>query len=76
MDYIGEKDGVDFQHLYIDGLKFEADANKYTWVWKKATEKSRYRLSAKITDLLVEMKEMQAYAGLRIGAQQLFQSRP
>ena len=30
---------VDLQHLYIDGSKFEANANKYTWVWKKATEK-------------------------------------
>ena len=28
---------VDLQHLYIDGSKFEANANKYTWVWKKAT---------------------------------------
>ena len=37
MVYIGEKDSVDFRHLYIDGSKFEADANKYTWVWKKAT---------------------------------------
>ena len=28
---------VDLNHLYIDGSKFEANANKYTWVWKKAT---------------------------------------
>lgn len=27
------------QSLFIDGTKFEADANKYTFVWKKATEK-------------------------------------
>ena len=40
MTYIGHADGVDLQHLYIDGSKFEANANKYTWVWKKATEKS------------------------------------
>lgn len=67
MAYIGEKDGVDFQHLYIDGSKFEANANKYTWVWKKATEKSRYRLFAKITDLLTDMNETLAYTGLKIG---------
>lgn len=30
MNYTGKKDGVDFQHLYIDGSKFEANANKYT----------------------------------------------
>ena len=66
MSFIGEKDGVDFQHLYIDGSKFEANANKYTWVWKKATEKSRYRLFAKVTGLLAEMNETLAYTGLKI----------
>ena len=40
---IFETEHVDLQHLYIDGSKFEANANKYSWVWKKATEKSRYR---------------------------------
>ncbi len=28
MEYIGKADGVDFQHLYIDGSKFEANATK------------------------------------------------
>ena len=46
---------VDLQHLYIDGSKFEANANKYTWVWKKATEKFRYKLYKKIT---VEIEEI------------------
>ena len=40
---IFETEHVDLQHLYIDESKFEATANKYSWVWKKATEKSRYR---------------------------------
>ena len=38
---------VDLAHIYIDGTKLEANANKYSWVWKKATEKSRYRLLGK-----------------------------
>lgn len=66
MAYIQEKDGVDLQHLYIDGSKFEANANKYTWVWKKATEKSRYCLYAKITDLLTDMNATLAYTDLKI----------
>ena len=66
MEYIGKKDCVDFQHLYIDGSKFEANANKYTWVWKKATEKSRYRLFAKITDLFTQMNDTLTYTGLKI----------
>ncbi len=47
-EYIVKEDHVDLQHLYIDGSKFEANANKYTFVWKKATEKSRYKLYEKI----------------------------
>ena len=46
---IFKQDKVDLNHIYIDGSKFEANANKYTWVWKKATEKSRFKLYVKIT---------------------------
>ena len=34
-EYIFQKESVDLQHIYIDGSKFEANANKYTFVWKK-----------------------------------------
>ena len=64
ISYIQAAEGTDLQHLYIDGSKFEANANKYTWVWKKATEKSRYRLFDKITTLLTEMNETLAYTCL------------
>ena len=49
---IFNEEHVDLNHIYIDGSKFEANANKYSWVRKKATEKSRYRLFEKITVLL------------------------
>ena len=58
------KDHVDLMHIYIDGTKLEANANKYTWVWKKATEKSRYRLFAKITALLNEINAELCWNGL------------
>lgn len=63
---IFDKENVDLTHLYIDGSKFEANANKYTWVWKKATEKSRYRLYAKITTLIGEINQGLASSGLKI----------
>ena len=63
---IFEEQHVDLQHLYIDGSKFEANANKYTWVWKKATEKSRYRLFAKITTLLNEINDELSCTGIKI----------
>lgn len=50
--YIFEKDKVDLEHTYIDGTKVEANANKYSWVWKNACLTSRLRLYTKITTLL------------------------
>ena len=57
---------VDLQHLYIDGSKFEANANKYTWVWKKAAEKFRYKLYEKITAEIEEINAEIAWSGVQI----------
>lgn len=67
---IFEEEHVDLQHLYIDGSKFEANANKYSWVWRKATEKSRYRLFAKVTALFEEMNETLRPLGVQITAKE------
>lgn len=56
-EIIFKKDNVDLSHLYIDGTKLEANANKYTWVWKKATEKSRFKLFAKIKNLFIDINK-------------------
>lgn len=63
---IFEKEHVDLKHVYIDGTKLEANANKYSWVWRKGTEKSRYRLFGKITALLEQINETLAPAGMRM----------
>jgi len=64
--HIQEKEGVDMQHIYIDGSKFEANANKYTFVWKKGVEKTRYRLYEKITTLIGKINEDLVYSGAKI----------
>ena len=63
---IFNEEHVDLQHLYIDGSKFEANANKYTWVWKKATEKFRYKLYEKITAEIEEINAEIAWSGVQI----------
>ena len=63
---IFETEHVDLQHLYIDGSKFEANANKYSWVWKKSTEKSRYRVFDKITTLFAEINEELTCTGIKL----------
>lgn len=54
-DCIFLKDDVDLEHTYIDGTKMEANANKYTWVWKKASLTGRYKVFGKISALIDEI---------------------
>ena len=53
--YIFKEEGVDLNHVYIDGTKLEANANKYTWVWKKACRTSRERIYMYLTQLIQEI---------------------
>ena len=43
---------VDMATVFIDGTKIEANANKYTFVWKKGTEKLREKQNAKVAEQL------------------------
>ena len=43
---------------YIDGTKIESKANKYTFVWRKTTEKNRARLLEKIKALLGQIDDV------------------
>ena len=48
---------VRFKNLFVDGTKIEANANKYTFVWKKAVEKNNARLDAKIENVCTVLRE-------------------
>jgi transposase len=43
-----ELDEVKFENLFVDGTKIEANANRYTFVWKKAVNKNESTMFAKI----------------------------
>jgi transposase len=43
---------IDFNNLFIDGTKIEANANKYTFKWKKSILKYDKKLDIKIEELL------------------------
>lgn len=53
--YIFAQDNVDTNHTYIDGTKIEANANRYTWVWKKSCIKNRDKMFVKISALIDAM---------------------
>jgi transposase len=47
--YLIDSEKIDTEKLFIDGTKIEANANKYTFVWKGSLEKFRDKLYQKIT---------------------------
>ncbi|MEK5379206.1 IS1182 family transposase [Niallia sp. FSL W8-0635] len=50
---------IDQEAIFIDGTKVEANANKFTFVWKKAVEKYHENLVEKSNQLYKELLENQ-----------------
>lgn len=49
---LSEMNEIKYENIFIDGTKIEANANKYTFVWKKATNKFETKLQEKIKKTL------------------------
>lgn len=72
--YIFATQGVDLKHVYIDGTKMEANANKYTWVWKKSCLKNRQKVFEKLTALLEEINAGTLMAaGVKFGTRETYE---
>ncbi len=52
---LGEINEIEYKNIFIDGTKIEANANKYTFVWKKATDKFENKLQEKVKNILFEI---------------------
>lgn len=65
--YIFNSEHVDTNHVYIDGTKITANANKYSWVWKKSCLRNRDKTFAKISSLLEEMNVSLQGCGVKLG---------
>ena len=63
--YIFEKDHVDLEHVYIDGTKITANANRYTWVWKKSCITNRDKVFLKLTELIRQINTDIAPLGIK-----------
>ena len=48
VDFLSSIGEINFENIFIDGTKIETYANKYSFVWRKAIEKSKEKLQEKI----------------------------
>lgn len=56
LNEVGE---INYNHVFIDGTKIEANANKYTFVWSKAINKNEAKMFEKISTLVEEINEVE-----------------
>ena len=56
--FLHEHDFIRFENYFIDGTKLEADAGKYTHVWKKNTERYKDGVKKRISNLFEEIEEL------------------
>lgn len=53
--YLAELNEIQYKNVFIDGTKIEANANRYTFVWKKVIKKNEEKMCPKIKALLEEI---------------------
>ena len=52
MESLAGRGEIDYEHLFVDGTKLEARANRYSFVWRKSVEKRLLKLKEKAAKLL------------------------
>jgi len=58
---------VNLDKYFVDGTKIEANANRYSFVWKKSTDKYKANLQEKVRKLLDDIDEIEAEEETRYG---------
>lgn len=54
---LGQLGEIQYENLFIDGTKIEANANKYTFVWKKTTNKNEQKMQEKMNVFLAKLNQ-------------------
>lgn len=52
-------DEINFDNVFIDGTKIEANANRYSFVWRKSINKNEEKMFEKIIALVEEINKME-----------------
>jgi len=55
--FLHEHDFIKFENYFVDGTKLEADAGKYSHVWRKNTERYKAAVQKRVVELMKEIEE-------------------
>lgn len=60
LDLLNEKEYISFSDYFVDGTKIEADAGRYTHVWRKNIERYKANVQERVKVLFKEIDELNA----------------
>lgn len=58
LELLAELKLIDLEEYFLDGTKVEANANRYSFVWRKSTEKYSKNLDTKVKELFREIDRL------------------
>lgn len=58
LEYLIEAGYVKMEHYFLDGTKIEANANRYSYVWKKSNQNNKRKLQEKVSELFKKIDEI------------------
>jgi transposase len=71
LDLLVKEGYIKLEHYFLDGTKIEANANRYTFVWKKAVNKHHAKLQEKVKDLFEKIEELEKEEDRQYGGRDL-----
>ncbi|OEF98133.1 IS1182 family transposase [Desulfuribacillus alkaliarsenatis] len=57
IEHLHQVGEISYENLFIDGTKIEANANRYTFVWKKVVTKNEEKMFLRINSLIKDMND-------------------
>jgi transposase len=62
---------IKLENYFVDGTKMEANANKYSWVWGKNTQRYKKLLREKVGELILQIEQVNAEEDAEYGERDL-----
>jgi len=69
--FLTENNYIKLENYFVDGTKIEANANRYSYVWSKNTQRYSAITKAKIKELLKEIERINQEEGKKYGEKDL-----
>lgn len=73
---LAEQGYINLEDYFVDGTKIEANANKYTFVWRGSAEKYKKTLEIKVKELMNKIDKINEEENSKYGDLDLPENRP